>query len=116
MRVQQAIYNEFTKKGCMVLSVAHRLVNICDFDYILVLSQGHLAEAGHPHDLLCKYLPPLPPPPPSGTVEELPSVVPEEELAAIPIASFCSLVMQTGPEMSTKLRRMAQNAKLDKQK
>lgn len=103
MRVQQAIYEQFTKKGYMVLSVAHRLVNICDFDMILVLDSGILHEAGHPHELLSKYLPE-----PSLTSDAAESL--SEKMSDIPKASFASLVLQTGDEMSLRLRRMAFSA------
>ena len=90
----------------MVLSVAHRLVNIMDYDFILVLSSGSLHEAGHPHDLLCKHLP-------------VPSLAADaaapDSLAntdGIPQASFASLVLQTGPDLSFRLRQMAYGAKL----
>ena len=92
----------------MVLSVAHRLVNICDFDIILVLSGGRLHESGHPHDLLLKHLPA----PPLEGAEAAPSASDAEALLAIPKASFASLVLQTGPDMSLRLRRMAMAAKL----
>ena len=117
LRVQQAIYNEFTKKGCLVISVAHRLHSVIDFDMILVMSNGTLAESGHPHDLLCKYLPTPPPPPPSSLSSEESSQETDNQISSkvierVPLASFASLILQTGPEMSLRLRRMAHSAKL----
>ena len=108
MRVQQAIFNEFTKKGCMVLAVAHRLVNIMDFDLILVMSNGFLHESGHPHDLLSKHLPVPPLADTDPSIYQLPAGVEDR----VPKASFASLVLQTGPDMSLRLRRMAHQAKL----
>lgn len=108
MRVQQAIFNEFTKKGCMVLAVAHRLVNIMDFDLILVMSNGFLHESGHPHDLLSKHLPVPPLADTDDSTYQLPAGVEDR----VPKASFASLVLQTGHDMSLRLRRMAHQAKL----
>ena len=40
--------------------VAHRIMTVIDCDKILVMSQGTIVEQGHPHELLSKYLPPIP--------------------------------------------------------
>ena len=37
---------------CTVLTIAHRLNTIIDYDLALVLDQGRLLEAGSPQDLL----------------------------------------------------------------
>lgn len=39
-------------KDRTVISIAHRLQQIADFDIILVFSQGQLVEQGSPEDLL----------------------------------------------------------------
>jgi hypothetical protein len=70
---------------------------------IIVLSNGELFEIGAPHDLLMKYLP-CP-----STSNDFPPV--DEEEKSIPKASFASLVLQTGADMSLKLRKMAFQAK-----
>jgi len=48
--VQDTIRAEF--KNCTVLTIAHRLDTIIDYDRVLVLSQGELIEDGSPQDLL----------------------------------------------------------------
>ncbi|CAN7993271.1 unnamed protein product [Ixodes pacificus] len=48
--IQQTIRKEFT--GCTVLTIAHRLNTIMDYDRILVLEQGHVAEFDTPSNLL----------------------------------------------------------------
>jgi ABC-type glutathione transport system ATPase component len=35
-----------------VLTIAHRLETIADYDMIMVMDQGSVAESGSPHDLL----------------------------------------------------------------
>ena len=96
-RVQEAIKSQF--RGCTILSVAHRLVTCIEYDIIIVMADGRLHEIGAPHELLCKHLPP----PDAGGKQEV-------DEARLPRASFASLVLQTGPDMSLKLRRMAQVA------
>lgn len=39
-------------KECTVLSVAHRLETILDFDKVLVLDNGKIVEEGNPRALL----------------------------------------------------------------
>ncbi|XP_029825767.2 multidrug resistance-associated protein 1 [Ixodes scapularis] len=48
--IQQTIRKEFT--GCTVLTIAHRLNTIMDYDRILVLEQGRVAEFDTPSNLL----------------------------------------------------------------
>ncbi|KAG9125016.1 hypothetical protein FRC07_009301 [Ceratobasidium sp. 392] len=49
-KVRQIIFEEL--RGCTVLSVAHRIATIVNFDLILVLDDGKLAEIGPPQVLL----------------------------------------------------------------
>ena len=39
-------------RGTTQITVAHRLNTIMDFDYVLVLDQGRVAEMGPPSELL----------------------------------------------------------------
>ena len=40
--------------GKTVLTIAHRLVTVCDYDAILVMGGGKLVEAGSPAELLAR--------------------------------------------------------------
>lgn len=48
--MQQAIHKTFGKKT--VISIAHRLETVIDFDRIIVLEKGEIIESGSPKDLL----------------------------------------------------------------
>ena len=48
--IQRTIHREFG--GCTVLTIAHRIKTILDYDKILVLEQGHLVEFDTPENLL----------------------------------------------------------------
>jgi ATP-binding cassette subfamily C (CFTR/MRP) protein 1 len=48
--MQGIIREEF--KDCMIISVAHRLDTIVDFDRVVVLEEGRVIEAGVPEELL----------------------------------------------------------------
>jgi ABC-type multidrug transport system fused ATPase/permease subunit len=47
--IQRSIREEFT--GSTLIVIAHRLSTIADFDRILVLSEGTVAEYGSPQEL-----------------------------------------------------------------
>ena len=49
----QSIIREKFKKTT-VITIAHRLNTIADYDKILVIEKGHLAEEGAPHVLIQK--------------------------------------------------------------
>ncbi|KAI8919432.1 P-loop containing nucleoside triphosphate hydrolase protein [Powellomyces hirtus] len=51
-KIQETIRTEF--RGATLLCVAHRLRTVADYDKILVLSRGQVAEFGTPSDLLAK--------------------------------------------------------------
>jgi ATP-binding cassette subfamily C (CFTR/MRP) protein 4 len=64
--------------GATIISVAHRLDTVIDYDKILVLGSGHVLEYGSPHELIQKG------------------------------GAFASMVKDTGDEMSKYLTSRAQ--------
>lgn len=54
MATDQFIQNIIKEKfaDCTILTIAHRLNTIADYDKILVLDDGQLAEFAHPFELL----------------------------------------------------------------
>ena len=77
--IQKMIRSKF--KGTTLLTIAHRLNTIMDYDVVMVLDQGNVAEFGSPKELL------------------------ENEEG-----HFSALVQATGTESSLVLREMANNA------
>ena len=71
-RMQALLRNEF--KGVTVLTIAHRLLTIIDYDAVLVLSKGTLVEHGPPADLLDK---------PDGALAGMAKALGEEGEAAL---------------------------------
>lgn len=51
-KIQSTIRKSF--KDCTVLTIAHRLETIADYDMIIVMDSGCVAEAGLPYELLQK--------------------------------------------------------------
>ncbi|ROW01700.1 hypothetical protein VSDG_01987 [Cytospora chrysosperma] len=50
--IQASLRGEFAAAGCTVLVIAHRLSTVADFDRVLVLEAGRMAEMGTPRELL----------------------------------------------------------------
>jgi len=50
--IQESLRREFAAGGCTVLVIAHRLSTVADFDRLLVLKEGRVAEFGTPAELL----------------------------------------------------------------
>lgn len=50
--IQSSLRDSFAAAGCTVLVIAHRLSTVADFDHILVLEKGRMAEMGTPRELL----------------------------------------------------------------
>jgi ABC-type glutathione transport system ATPase component len=50
--IQESLRQEFAAAGCTVLVIAHRLSTVADFDRLLVLEKGRVAEMGTPKELL----------------------------------------------------------------
>ncbi|KAI9189655.1 Transporter of the ATP-binding cassette (ABC) [Blastocladiella emersonii ATCC 22665] len=48
--VQDTIRTQFT--DCTIITIAHRLQTIIDYDYVLVLDAGRVAQFGSPHELM----------------------------------------------------------------
>lgn len=49
-RIQTVLRDQF--HDCTILAIAHRLDTIVDFDQVLVLDQGRVAQRGHPQTLI----------------------------------------------------------------
>ncbi|CAK7266701.1 hypothetical protein SEPCBS119000_002165 [Sporothrix epigloea] len=50
--IQESLRREFAAGGCTVLVIAHRLSTVVDFDRLLVLKEGRVAEMGTPRELM----------------------------------------------------------------
>lgn len=50
--LQRVMREEF--KGATLITIAHRLHTVADFDTILVMDQGRVHEQGSPHELITK--------------------------------------------------------------
>jgi ABC-type glutathione transport system ATPase component len=53
-KIQTTIREEF--RHCTVLTIAHRLETIADYDMVVVMDQGRIEEVGSPLDLLSDHL------------------------------------------------------------
>jgi ABC-type multidrug transport system fused ATPase/permease subunit len=108
IKVQDAIYENFSKRGTTVITIAHRLHTVIENDQILVLARGKLVENGHPHLLLKAYF--------GEPSEEGGAPVSADNVSGVkpPRHSLASLVKQTGADMCLKLRRLAMKAHASK--
>ena len=50
--IQQCIHQEF--KDTTVITIAHRLNTIADYDTVIVMRKGRIAEMGNPLELIEK--------------------------------------------------------------
>ncbi|CAM9122992.1 unnamed protein product [Ectocarpus sp. 4 AP-2014] len=96
--IQDVVRSSF--KGKTVIMVAHRLNTVIDCDQVVVLSEGSVVEAGHPHVLLRD------PPASSGTA----AAALETTASAGADATLSSMVDETGVASAEHLRRLAQEA------
>ncbi|CAM9253787.1 unnamed protein product, partial [Hapterophycus canaliculatus] len=97
--IQDVVRRSF--KGKTVIMVAHRLQTVIDCDQVVVLSEGRLVEAGHPHFLLQAHAGMAARLSPSAT--RTPSTAAEE-------SSLSSMVEETGQASAERLRRLARDA------
>jgi ABC-type glutathione transport system ATPase component len=80
--IQKAIRRDFSH--ATVITIAHRLLTICDYDLVVVMDHGEVSEVGSPCDLLQK-----------------------------PKSAFSALVDETGPVNSALIRRLAKEKRLE---
>ena len=52
MVIQQVLRDSFDK--CTILTIAHRISTIIDYDMIVVMDQGRVVETGTPVELLAR--------------------------------------------------------------
>ncbi|CAM9713918.1 unnamed protein product [Discosporangium mesarthrocarpum] len=97
--IQDAVRTEF--QGRTVVMIAHRLNTIIDCDQVIVLVDGKVVESGHPHELLSEG---------GGRNDTEGTELPGEAGAEKMDGTFKSMVLETGPEASAELRRLAQEA------
>ena len=83
-KIQTAIKTIFSQHN--VCTIAHRLHTVIDYDRIVVLEAGQIAEMGSPHDLLCN-----------------------------PAGKFTEMVRKLGATGEAYLKRMALDRHLEKQ-
>jgi ABC-type multidrug transport system fused ATPase/permease subunit len=50
MIIQRLIREEFS--GRTIIAIAHKLDTVLDFDCVVILDKGHVAEMGNPRELL----------------------------------------------------------------
>lgn len=48
--IQSILKEEF--RDTTIITIAHRLVTVADYDRILVMHQGKIVEEGAPHELI----------------------------------------------------------------
>lgn len=77
--LQKALRIDF--KNCTLLTIAHRLNTIIDYDKVLLLDNGHIKEFDSPHNLLTD-----------------------------PDSAFSSMIDETGSSNAVLLRRLAKDA------
>ncbi|CAM9886717.1 unnamed protein product [Scytosiphon promiscuus] len=97
--IQDVVRTSF--KGKTVIMVAHRLNTVIDCDQVVVLSEGSVVEAGHPHLLLES---------PAGTAESATPSTSGTIPTATNNASLSSMVEETGEASAQHLRRLARDA------
>lgn len=84
-QIQKTLREDERFKGTTILTIAHRLLTIIDYDKVLVLAHGEMVEFGSPAELLAK-----------------------------PDGMFRSMVDNTGPEQAQVLIEMANKAAADR--
>ena len=111
--VQQAIHKAFP--ASTVIMVAHRILTVIDCHQILVMADGKITEAGHPHELLSKYGTGIAGKEDGHVDTMTPNTSTPTDPLPMPKNSFAAMVEQLGPTMASKLRRLAAAAWQDQQ-
>ncbi|KAI9218608.1 P-loop containing nucleoside triphosphate hydrolase protein [Blastocladiella britannica] len=95
--IQRALKTE-VPRDTLVITVAHRLGTIADYDRVLVIEAGRIAEAGHPHELL--------------TMGDKPNDTVRADTGAFirGTGMFKSMVNELGPESAQQLAEVALDA------
>ncbi|XP_061381499.1 probable multidrug resistance-associated protein lethal(2)03659 isoform X2 [Danaus plexippus] len=76
--IQRTIRTKFADST--VLTIAHRLNTVMDYDRVIVMDKGRIVESGHPYELLTHHQDPSRRPAPGKT--QAPLALPEDFLAA----------------------------------
>jgi ATP-binding cassette subfamily C (CFTR/MRP) protein 4 len=92
--IQSTIREEF--QDCTVLTIAHRLETIADYDLVIVMDGGEIAEMGPPHVLLNEH-----------TITPDMMMSSFKSLALGPNRPFKGLVDQLGPERRSAIHKIA---------
>lgn len=50
--IQTILRDQFQAQGCTVITIAHRIQTLMDYDMVCVLEQGEVVEFGPPQELL----------------------------------------------------------------
>ncbi|KAI9224716.1 P-loop containing nucleoside triphosphate hydrolase protein [Blastocladiella britannica] len=95
--IQRALKTE-VPRDTLVITVAHRLGTIADYDRVLVIEAGRIAESGHPHELL--------------TMGDKPNDTVRADTGAFIRGTgvFKSMVGELGPESAQQLAEVALDA------
>ncbi|XP_041970272.1 probable multidrug resistance-associated protein lethal(2)03659 [Aricia agestis] len=122
--IQASIRTKFA--ASTVLTIAHRLHTVMDYDRVIVMDKGRVVETGHPYELLqIKHKSELPKRtqlsrsqaplaiPENSTydsLEQMPQFQEYSRLDSENESIFKSLVEQTGPETAAVLYKMAEES------
>ncbi|KAI9222316.1 P-loop containing nucleoside triphosphate hydrolase protein [Blastocladiella britannica] len=95
--IQRALKTE-VPRDTLVITVAHRLGTIADYDRVLVIESGRVAESGHPHELL--------------TMGDKPNDTVRADTGAFirGTGMFKSMVNELGPESAQQMAEVALDA------
>ncbi|CAH2056116.1 unnamed protein product, partial [Iphiclides podalirius] len=118
-QIQATIRSKFA--GSTVLTIAHRLNTVMDYDRVIVMDKGRVVESGHPYELLrslnlddvsSRYsLSGASSKHEDNIVEKRSSNIAENRInQRLNVGIFKGLVEQTGPETSALLHKMAEES------
>ena len=92
-KIQMMVREKFAE--CTVLTIAHRLATIIDYDMVVVLEKGKLVEIGSPAQLLAEV------------PDESPTHNDGDAATLVRTGAFARLVMETGEGVAAHLRDVA---------